>query len=75
MSEPTEWCWGSLPGNAAGWYAVVMCYDPAEGMFPDCVMTPASWSTDRAIVGHAGPFPTEPDALRWAEAHDPEGPL
>lgn len=72
MSEPTEWCWDCLPSNAAGSYAVVRCYDAAEGMFPDSVVAPASWPADMAIIAHAGPFPTEADALRWAEAHDPE---
>lgn len=73
MIEPTEWCWDSLPSNAAGSYAVLRCYDPAEGMFPDSVMAPASWPANRAIAAYAGPFPTKQAAEDWAYAHDPEG--
>lgn len=75
MNTPTDWCWDSLPSNAAGPHAVLRCYDPAEGMFPDSLMAPANWPADRAIVAHAGPFPTKQAAEGWAYANTLDGPL
>ncbi len=62
-----------------GWFAVIRCWEPEEGMFPDAV-----WASKGKVAeahdggltldgsGHAGPFPTEAAARAWAEAHDPE---
>ena len=62
-----------------GWFAVIRCWEPEEGMFPD-----ATWADkgsfhrdDGGLAtdgsgGHAGLFPTMAAAREWAEAHDPE---
>ena len=57
-----------------GWYAVVYCFDPHEGMFP----TANYW--DGTAWRHRGPiilrspntFPDMTTASDWARAHDPE---
>lgn len=79
MNEPTEWSFEPAP-RVTGWFAVLRGWDPEEGLFPG-----AAWATDGVFndsgigndgsSGHAGPFPTEAAATRWAEAHDPEGLL
>ena len=62
-----------------GWFAVVRCWDENEGMFPD-----AAWAEKGKVPHphnggmmsdgsqHAGPFPSEAEARKWAEAHHPE---
>ena len=80
MTHPTDWCWDPMPA-VNGWFAVIRCWDPAEGMFPG-----AAWATGGKVLppanngmatdgsGHAGPFPTEARARKWAYDHDPEAP-
>jgi len=77
-TQPSDWCWDPMPA-VDGWFAVIRCWEPEEGMFPD-----AAWADNGKVAyphdggmttdgsGHAGPFPTEAAAREWAEAHDPE---
>lgn len=64
------------PGDPStpGIYAIVVCWDPCEGMFPNV----STWDGARwvrppgPISFYRGPFATEAEAWAWAEAHDPE---
>lgn len=80
MTEPTDWCWDPMPA-VDGWFAVILCWEPEEGMFADVVWADAgevAWPANSGMAvdgsGHAGPFPTEAEAKAWADSHDPEGP-
>jgi hypothetical protein len=78
-ATPTEWSFDPLPSNATGWFAVIRCWDAAERMFPSTAWAEDSAFKDEPAVardgctGHAGPFLTEDEALRWGYDHDPEG--
>ena len=64
------------PGDPStpGIYAIVVCWDPCEGMFPNV----STWDGARwvrppgPISFYRGPFATEAEAWAWAEVHDPE---
>lgn len=60
--------------NPPGWYAVVICWDGNEGMFPSASFwNGLAWSDDnRPIAAFHGPHPSKEDAERWAYDHDPE---
>lgn len=80
-SAPTEWCYEPMP-PVTGWFAVQMCYEVEEGVFPGAayvVEGKVDWPESRGMAkngctGHAGPFETEEEARAWAYAHDPEWP-
>lgn len=65
---------GGTPTGPAGWYAVVVCRDENEGMFPSASFwNGSSWGEDqRPIVAFHGPHPSEEAAKDWAYEHDPE---
>ncbi len=69
-----DWTYDIKGPGPAGWYAVLICYDEAEGVFPSA----AYWSGEawdrKAVIGFAGPFAIEADAEQWASDHDPERP-
>ena len=79
-NAPTDWCWDPMPA-VDGWFAVIRCWEPEEGMFPGAV-----WATNGQVEssdnggmttdgsGHAGPFSTKAEALSWGYDHDPEDP-
>jgi hypothetical protein len=56
----------------SGWYAVLRCWEPEEGVFPDAVHWPSDdW--DVWIVRRSPkPFASHGDALDWAYENDPE---
>ena len=77
-TQPSDWCWDPMPA-VDGWFAVIRCWEPEEGMFPDAVWADkgkVAYPHDGGLTtdgsGYAGPFPTEAAAREWAEAHDPE---
>lgn len=79
MTNPSDWCWDPMPA-VDGWFAVIRCWAPEEGMSPDVVwadkgkvLYPHNGGMTTDGSGHAGPFPTETKAREWAQAHDPEG--
>jgi hypothetical protein len=72
-TTPTGWTDGNKPAEP-GWYAVVQCWDPEEGLFPDAALWLGDkWAEKTAVVSHAGPFADRQAAEDWADEHDPEG--
>lgn len=56
-----------------GWYATLTCWDTAEGIFPGADQWDGKrWTRGRGPTAYTGPFPDQPEALRWARAHNPE---
>lgn len=53
-----------------GWYAVVVCYDSYEGMFPAAAYWDGGVWSDRAVVGFGVRCENEGDASRVAYEHD-----
>ena len=77
-SAPQDWCWDPMP-PVDGWFAVIRYWDAAEGQFPGVAWATSgkiAWPDDGGLAldgsGHAGPFATKSEAIKWAEAHDPE---
>ena len=67
-----EWNGNKTSGDA-GWYAVVVCWDENEGLYPSAARwTGSSWDDDRPIAAFHGPHPSEEAAKDWAYEHDPE---
>ena len=62
------------PTGPAGWYAVVVCWDENQGMFPSSAFWDGqSWGDDkRPIAAFHGPHPSSEAAESWAYEHDPE---
>lgn len=57
-----------------GIYAVTICWDSEEGLFPGVAeWTGLGWSKDTPVLAWAGPFDTEKLAKAWAYDHDMEG--
>jgi len=68
-----KWIWNDKPPGEAGHYAVALCWDSNEGVFPGVgYWTNNGWMTQRPIIGYAGPFPDEPSAYGWIKTNDPE---
>lgn len=66
----SEWCYGD-PSDGAGWYAVLVCWDEHEGMFPSAAeWTGRTWGDGRPIVASYGRFRTQKEAEKWAFDHD-----
>lgn len=59
-----------------GWYAVLRCWDPREGIFPGAVWwyetEGGRWEGTGGVIGHAGPFVGRTAAEKWAYDNDPE---
>lgn len=61
------------PSGPAGWYAVLICWDENEGMFPSSsYWTGSDWKDNRPKVAFHGPHPSQQDAENWAYDHDPD---
>ena len=80
-TPPIDWCWDPMPA-VDGWFAVIIGWEPEEGLFTNAVYAKAGkveWPESSGMTydgsGHAGPFATKAEAQAWADAHDPEGPL
>lgn len=63
----------------AGWYAVTLCWDPEEGLFPETGRwTGTEWvgndyPIQEVVVAYSSePFATEKEAEAWADANDME---
>lgn len=69
--EPV-WLYDDAPPQP-GWYAVLVCYGPPEGLISGkAYWQGAAWNTSSPITSFAGPFATEDAAATWAEANNPE---
>lgn len=67
-----EWNYTGTPASA-GWHAVLVCYDSAEGAFPfGAYWDGAAWK-QKAVVAFGERRDTEDEARRLAYEHDPEG--
>ena len=65
-----EWDYDNDP-TEDGWYAVLVCYDPQEGIFPMAAYWNGRWEKKCVIaIGHR--CNTEAEAERLAYDHDPE---
>ena len=74
MNNDTFFWTGELPTGPAGWYAVVVCWDENEGMFPSSAFWDGQiWTDDsRPIAAFHGRHETKEAAEKWAYDHDPE---
>jgi hypothetical protein len=57
-----------------GWYAVTICWDPEEGLFPDGAhWTGETWAGGLPVVlRSSATFPNEAAAKEWAYDNDME---
>lgn len=81
MSTPQDWCWEPMP-PIDGWFAVIRCWELAEGMWPGAAWATAGkieWPDNNGLAfdgsGHAGPFATKSKALEWASYYLPSPPI
>lgn len=74
MSDTCKWIFdGTPPSDAPGWYAVLICYDAEEGVFP----SGAEWDGEKwrkkAVIGFLGERrQTQKEAVNLAYEHDPD---
>ena len=64
------WQYNSRP-NEAGWYAVLVCYDEAEGMFPQAAHWDGNNWGRKAVVSFGESRATEQGAKALAYEYDP----
>lgn len=65
-----DWTWEDKP-PVPGWYAVLYCWEPQEGVFTDAAYWNGQvWSQSLPIGGYAGPFADEAEARAWAAARE-----
>jgi hypothetical protein len=59
--------------SLAGWYAVLLCWGPNEGYFPEAKYWDGSWQDDDGSLTCFWPdrFETEKDAKEYADTNDP----
>jgi len=71
MAE-TESAWTYDKPLSPGWYAVVKCWEPSEGYFPDANFWDGqSWQERQPILQRSPvSFDTQVAARAWADAHD-----
>lgn len=71
--EDAIWEWHSDNPKTAGFYAILFCYDPDEGTFPDSRFWDGKeWDESLPIVWVSSiAFPTKEDAEDWAYENDP----
>ncbi len=55
-----------------GWYAVLICYDPREGILPDAAYWNGEKWDRKAVSGFGGKCETEEVAKTLAYEHDPD---
>lgn len=74
----TRAAWITEQPDKPGWYAVLICYDPAEGSFPagvkwDGKMWAGPFGTDAPVVARLErTFDDGRAASEWAYEHDPD---
>lgn len=70
-----DWIFGNDPPSMRGWYAVIICFDEREGLFPQALYSDGhTWAKKLPVtaIGNVGPFASEQEAHDFAYAHDPE---
>lgn len=69
----TEWTFDDPSGKPAGWYAVIICWDAQEGLFPSASWWDGTgWDDTSPKSAFHGPHPSKQAAEDWAYEHDPE---
>lgn len=70
--QKNEWQFDGHPG-IAGWYAVLICYDPEEGVFPSGAYWDGEKWVQKAVVGYMQPPQADLKAASFlAYKHDPD---
>jgi hypothetical protein len=64
-----EWNYEGRP-TEAGWYAVLICYDTQEGIFPDARLWDGEKWNGKAVLAFGDKCESESDANRLAYEHD-----
>lgn len=68
-----EWEYSSNP-IIKGWYAVTICWDAQEGLFPGALLWDGeAWSESSPVMAFCGPFIDQESAVEWAHENDMEG--
>lgn len=68
------WSYEEKP-NSNGYYAVLYCWDPHEGVFPGQSQFHDEtwvWSSNASIVAFSGPYSSREIAFDLAQANDPD---
>ena len=69
----TEMEWEFLKDPSEnGWYAVLICYDPQEGIFPSAAYWDGEKWSHKSVSGFGVKCETEKEAEDLAYAHDPD---
>lgn len=66
-----EWN-GMQDPKAPGWYAVLICYDPQEGIFPSAAYWDGEKWNRKAVSGFGERRETEAEAEALAYENDPD---
>ena len=66
-----NWDFFNKPGEQ-GWYAVLICYDPQEGVFPSAGYWDGQKWDRKAVSGFGVKRDTELEAKALAYEHDPD---
>ena len=61
-----------IPPAVDGWYAVTICYDPHEGMFPDAEDSLGGTFERSNVLAYFGPFESKQEAIDAAYENDME---
>lgn len=61
---------GTPPADAPGWYAVLICYDAEEGVFPSSAEWDGTAWEEKAVVGFGERRPTQKEATDLAYEND-----
>jgi len=68
-----KWDFDGQP-TEPGWYAVLVCWDSQEGIFPMAAHWDGQAWKHRAIVAFGEKCESEADAKALADLHDPDDP-
>lgn len=66
-----EWNFSQCPFDT-GWYAVLICYDENEGVFPSAGYWDGSKWDRKAVIGYGDKCETEDQANALAYKNDPD---
>jgi hypothetical protein len=71
LEDGMDWNYDNEP-TVAGWYAVLVCYDPQEGIFPmGAWWNGATWQ-QKGVVAFGDMRLTKQEAEALAYEHDPD---
>ena len=72
MSDDNFWNYTEGPPDTCGWYAVLICYDPMEGAFPQAAFWDGYTWSRKAVSAWGASRETSALALELAYEHDPD---